>query len=121
MANKERGEVELVTTDGKTYTLRFSIDAMCHMESALGMSVIQATQELADPTKVKVTTARAALWASLCEHHPMTIQEAGELIPACGGLVKVMEAVSQAILAAFPKQKGDARPRKAAGGTGSTS
>ena len=113
MANKERGEVAFEAGD-KTYTLRFSIDAMCQMEEATGKGVVAITQEFADPGKIRMATARAALWAALHEAHPeLTLKDAGELIPAGGGLQVVLQKVSEAILLAFPKAEGNARPPKA--------
>ena len=114
MANKERGEVT-VEADGKTYTLRFSIDAMCQMEDVTGKGVVAITQEFADPAKIRMATARAALWAALHEQHPeLTLMQAGELIPKAGGLQVVLNKVSEAILLAFPTTEGTARPQKAA-------
>lgn len=113
MANKERGEVT-VEANGKTYTLRFSIDAMCQMEEATGKGVIAITQEFADPAKIRMATARAALWAALHEQHPeLTLMQVGELIPEFGGLQVVLQKISEAILLAFPKAEGNARPLKA--------
>lgn len=115
MANKERGEMSFVAGD-VTYTLAFSIDAICHMEEATGKGVIALTREFADPSKISVSVARAALWAGLRENHPgITLQQAGELIPAAGGLAVIMEHVAAAITAAFPRPDGKSRPRKAAG------
>jgi len=120
--NKHRGEVEF-EADGKTYTLRYSIDAICEMEAATGRGFFAVTQELSDANAMQLSTVRAVLWAGLREHHPdVTLKEAGDLIVKAGGIMVVIGLLSQAITLAFPEteQDGKSRPRKGAG-TGTSS
>lgn len=120
--NPVKGEVSF-PVDDKTYILQFTIDAICSLEAENGKGIIGLISELQDPSKVSLTLARQMLWAGLQEHHPeITVKEAGELIPAAGGMMSVMRMFEKAFKAAFPELKeGDARPRKAGGlknGTG---
>lgn len=123
MSNKQRGEVSLKAGD-ESYILRYSIDAICVMEGELGKGFAAIAGELSNPDKISITLARAVLWAGLKEHHSdITLKEAGELIPAAGGLTSIMFVISEALTHAFPdneKKTNAARPQKEAG-TGSAS
>jgi len=101
MANKERGETTLTVGD-QTYTLRLNIDSICQMEAELDRSFGSIILELADPSEMRVATARALLWAALLEHHPVTVKEAGELMLKAGGVVKVLTVLSEAVKQSFP-------------------
>lgn len=126
MANPHKGEVELVAGEER-YTLRFSIDAICSLESSTGKGLPALIGEISDPDTMSVARLRDMLLAALAEHHPdITLKQAGELIVPAGGFIKVFEKVSEAIAVAFPaadpaapKEKG-ARPPKGPrqGGTG---
>ena len=123
MANKQRGEVSFKAGDDN-YTLRYSINALCVMEGEVGKGFAAIAGDLSNPDKISFTLARAVLWAGLKEHHSdITIEEAGELIPAAGGLTAIMFVISEALTHAFPdneKKTNASRPQKEAG-TGSLS
>ncbi len=111
MANPHKGEVELKAGD-ETYVLRYSIDAICDLEERLGKSFPVLASEMADPTKFSVGLVRNVLHAGLCEKHPdISVKQAGELILSAGGLIAVMEKVSAAFAAAFPKSEASGTPR----------
>jgi hypothetical protein len=110
MSNPHKGEVALEAGD-KTYTLRYSIDAICSMEAALGKGFPAIAAEMSDINKMSVTVVRQVLHSGLQESHPdLTLKDAGELILSAGGALKVMAKVTEALGAAFPDAKKDAKP-----------
>ncbi|MGY3359745.1 hypothetical protein ACVWZK_006408 [Bradyrhizobium sp. GM0.4] len=120
--NPHKGEVELKAGDA-SYTLRFSIDAVCSMEESLGRGFPAIVTDLADETKMSISTIRHVLHAGLLESHPeMTLKEAGELILTAGGAAVVLGKISDALGKAFPAAEGKTQadpprgPRRA--GTG---
>jgi hypothetical protein len=113
MANPNKGEIAF-DVDGKRYTLRYSIDAICSLEAEAGKGMVALIGELQDPSKMSLTLARQVLWAGLLEHHPeLTVKEAGELIPAAGGLMKIVSLFNEAFEANFTQAEGKQNPRKA--------
>lgn len=109
MANRHRGTVEF-RYDGKTYTLSFSINAMCELEDLLGDSFGDMMAKAQDPTKVSMKTVRAMFWAGLRDHHnEMTIQDAGHLMTEIG-LTEAGELVAKAFAAAMPEAAKAAGP-----------
>lgn len=112
--NPVKGEVSFVA-DERTYTLKFSIDAICALEAETSKGIIALTTDLQNPEKMTITVARQILWAGLREHHPdITLKEAGELIPLAGGLSAIMALTAQAMSSAFPRSKEPgSRPQKA--------
>lgn len=122
MANPHKGEVAF-DADGKRYVLRYSIDAICQLEAETGKGIVALISDLESPERMSVTLARQVLWAGLTEHHPnITVKDAGELIAAAGGLVRIVSLFGEAFAAAFPQPEGKQNPRKAgspkASGTG---
>lgn len=123
MGNPHKGEVELKAGDS-TYTLRYSIDAICRLEAQIGKPFGKIAMDMTDDNTASVTLARALLHAALFDRHPeITVEKAGELISECGGVVAVMNKVSEAIVLAFPPQEasGTARPLKVLRKAGQTS
>lgn len=114
MTNPHKGEVGF-DVNGERYLLRFSIDAICALEEETKRGIVALVSDLQNPEKMSITLARQVLWAGLQENHPgLTVKEAGELIPAAGGLAAVVGMFGEAFSAAFPQAKDDsARPRKA--------
>lgn len=112
--NPHKGDVVL-QAGSESYTLRFSIDAICHLELTTGKPFARAAAEMASPETVSMTLARHLLHAALLDHHPeISLKEAGDLIPAAGGLGKVTVLVFDAFRRAFPEASGTARPPRAA-------
>ena len=119
MANPVRGETAF-EADGKTYTLRFSANAICEMEEALGRGIGVIGQEMGSMETARLTTVRAVFWAGLRDHHPdIDLKAAGDLVMAAGGIVGALALISKAFELAFPvaKTKG-ARPPRGRAGTG---
>lgn len=111
MANPHKGEVELKAGD-ETYILRYSIDAICALEKRMGKSFPVIAGDMNDPEKFTVGLVREVLYAGLEENHPeLSLKDAGELIIAAGGLVGVMQVVSEGFAAAFPKTEASGTPR----------
>jgi hypothetical protein len=110
--NPHKGEVELKAGE-QTYTLRFSIDAICSLEAMSGKPFAVAAAEMADPAKASMTLVRMLLCAGLQERHPeLSLKDAGELIIPAGGMGKVTEKVFEAFALAFPEASGTTRPPK---------
>jgi hypothetical protein len=77
-ANPMKGEVSFEAS-GETYTLQFSIDALCVLEEKLDMSVGKMAAKLADDPRLSFL--RTVFWGGLQANHPkVTVKEAGDLI-----------------------------------------
>lgn len=99
MANKLRGEVGF-EADGKSYTLAFSINALCQMEDRIGVSVADVGTALSG--KRRYSTLRSLFWCALCDYHPgLTEQDAGRIMAAIG-TNKADALVAEAFKLAFP-------------------
>ena len=106
MANKERGEIDLVA-GGKTYTLRMSINAVADMENLLDKGINDILAMVRDPTDFRIGTWRVLLWGALREFHKLTLEEAGEIM-GVAGVEQVVAKIGEALAAAFPEAKDDA-------------
>lgn len=75
MANAEKGEVDLKIGE-KTYTLRFTRNAMAEVEAVFGGRPFNLL--MADGS---VSAIRALLWGGLRKHHPaIDLLQAGDLM-----------------------------------------
>ena len=121
MANANRGEVEF-TAGGKTYTLRYTTNALCELEDALDCGLPEIVERVRDPKSVRLSTVRALVWAGLREHHPdITLLQAGTLVGEYG-MMETLQKVGVAFERAFAGREGGGRPPAAApqSGTGSS-
>ena len=100
MANRERGEVELVA-DGKIYILRLSINAVAEIENYLDIGVNDIIAMLQKPGDFRVGRWRVMLWGALREFHPCSIEEAGEIMGIVG-VDAAIDSLTAAMQAAFP-------------------
>lgn len=102
MANKEQGHVQLQAGE-QTYTLVLDMDAMVALEEHFSTPSHDATWDeiSVKVQKGSVRIVRALIWAMLQRHHPGTsLVDAGHIIDAAGGIMKlekVMRAVSRAM------------------------
>lgn len=96
MANPHRGEVELKAGE-KTYTLSFTINAVCELEAALDKPLMDVVSDMG-----RLMTIRAVLWAGLRHHHKVTLEEAGDVMQAAGAPATA-EAINLALSRAFPQ------------------
>lgn len=126
MGNPHKGDVSFAAA-GETYTLRFSVDALCELEEATGKTIVVLASDLGDASKVSMGLLRKVIWAGLRDHHPgVDLKAAGELILAAGGVSAVMAHVGKAFALAFPEPEGDAGgdqnpPKPGRNGTGPAS
>jgi hypothetical protein len=106
--------------------MRFSANALCELEDAIGMGVNAVATQMSDPSTMRLTMVRTVFWAGLRDHHPdITLHQAGEIITDLS-LTKAMELVSKAFELAFqdnskahPQKPGQKSPAiSAAAGTG---
>jgi hypothetical protein len=112
MANRERGEVDLVV-GGETYTLRMSLNAVAEIEGLLDKGINEIAAMVRDPTDFRISTWRVLLWGALREFHKVSLEEAGEIMGRAGVDV-VVDVVGEAMQAAFPEAKAGAEnPQKA--------
>lgn len=112
MANPHRGSVSLQAGD-RTYTLSYSTNALCELEDRTGKTIQVLANALNSPEGVSLKMVRDLVWGALRDHHEgADIQTAGGIIDTAG-LPDVMEAIGQALRAAFPDAKGGRNPRKA--------
>ena len=102
MTNRFKGEVPLQCGD-IVYTLRFSANALCELEDALGMGINKIVASMADPDTMRMKTMMTVVWAGLRERHPdITLAQAGEIITDIG-LTRTMETVNEAFVLIFGK------------------
>jgi hypothetical protein len=106
MANGERGEVALVAGE-RTLTLRMSINAVAEIETYLDKGINDLVEMVRNPADFRISTWRVLLWGALREHHPCTIEQAGEIMGEAG-VNAVVAALGTAMAAAFPEAKGAA-------------
>jgi len=125
VANKFKGDVSFESGE-KTYTMRFSANALCEIEEALGMGINTVSNLLADKETMRLKMVRVVFWAGLRDHHPeTTLHQAGEIITDLS-LGEAMLLVSKAFQLAFqdnsqahPQKPGQKSPAtKSAAGTG---
>lgn len=96
MANDVKGEVGFVA-GGKTYTVKFSTNAICEAENILRKSIVQIMADIS-----WLSTRRVLLWAALQPKHPgLELADAGELMDALGP-TRSIEVLTEAFNAAFP-------------------
>lgn len=126
MANRQRGEVEVRGSDGVTRTFRLGSGAICHLEEALNLDVMELFRQL-QSGKMRLSMIREFIKASSLDKPDMSMtnEEAHQVIDACG-VLPLIDAMTDSILATFnvkKEQKGANPPkparRKAAAGAGS--
>lgn len=128
MSNPHRGDVAF-EAGGKAYTLRYSANAICELETAFDKGFIAIATDMAawekNPRLMRLGAIRTLFWAGLQDHHPDIDQKvAGELVLELGGIEKAADLIMEALKLAFPEAaaKVGARPPKRGGaGTGSRS
>lgn len=109
MANPVKGEVAFEAA-GKTYTLSYSVNALCALEEAAGEGVTQIAARMGDPQGLRLAMVRSLFWAGLRDHHPeVTVEECGRLMDGVG-LDKAGELVGRAFVLAFPQARTSGRP-----------
>jgi hypothetical protein len=111
MTNPTKGEVTF-EANGQIYTLKFSVNALCRLEAETGKGFPKLLTELSNLDTVSITLLRNLTWAGLQEHHPhVSINLAGDLIVAGGGMSIMLEKISKAIESGFPSPPSVAIPQ----------
>jgi hypothetical protein len=114
MANPERGQVALEAGD-KTYTLKFSTNAIRQAEAVSGKTFGKLCDEM---ELVGLDAMCVLLWAGLKQSHEgFTLDDAGDLVDELEPL-EMIGKINEAIELAYPKTakvgQAKASPRKAA-------
>jgi len=116
LANKNKGEVSFEANE-RSYTMRFSANALCELEDVLNMGVNDVAEQMSKPKNLRIKTVRGIFWAGLRDHHPeITIQKAGDIIQDIS-LPRCLELIGKAFNLAFqdstkvrPQQPGSVVP-----------
>lgn len=102
MANPFRQEHKIIGESGRTYSLKYSMNAVVELEEALRMPISQFTQ-LAHNFGVR--EARALLWAGLLhKQKDLTIEQAGDILEDIG-LEKASKEAAEALGEALNPKK----------------
>lgn len=100
MANPNKGEVEFKGSDGKTYTLSLSINALCELDEALGVDDV--VNKLVATGKVTLKQYRTMFFIALRQHHKDIVDE-----KAAADLVivgQMMQLLTKAIMLTNPSE-----------------
>jgi len=90
---------------GQRRSLRFDFNALCALEEESDISILEIGKTL-EAGSFKISTIRTILRAGLLHDNPkLTLHEVGAMIDLAS-LPTIMEAVTEAITAAFPDDKG---------------
>lgn len=111
MANKNRGEVELASKEtSEKYLIRVSTNALCEIENFVGMGIksffktIQSREDAGGTMSMR--ELRAVICAGLRYKQPeITLEQAGDIIDACG-FSESVTAVVDAITLQFAPDDG---------------
>lgn len=125
MANRDKGEID-IQVDGTTYRLIMDINALIELEDLYSTpeKEVRFAELIPHLMRGSLRHIRAAVWASLRAHHPeMTVEDAGRLIQAAGGLAGFAQHLKQLMNTTGPDARdatelsgGARRPRKAQAG-----
>lgn len=86
---------ELQVTDDTTYKLSMSCNAMIAVEEKVGVGFPKILLDLAEPDNIKIAMVRALFWGCFRDNHPeVTIEQAGDLMMAHGGLGPTIETIT---------------------------
>lgn len=109
MANPHKGDVAF-EAEGRSYTLRFSANAIVALEDCIDKPISEISALLGDVTSLRMKNVRAVFWAGLTDHHPdVTAARAGQIIDAVG-FGRAVELIGLAFSRAFPDTSGEANP-----------
>lgn len=96
--NRARGEIALPGTD---YVLRYSINALCDVESEAGLNLPQVFAEMEGGKTPSFSILRALLWAGLRETSPkLTVRDAGNILGEVGA-GEAGRVIGEALVAAI--------------------
>lgn len=110
MSNPHKGEVGF-EVDGAQYTLLFDYNAVCELEEEFDVDA----EKLVDAIGNRAANIRRVFRIGLKRHHPMSNEEAGDIIFAIGP-DRAGELITEAFNRAYETPEKGARPRKAGRG-----
>lgn len=115
MANKMRGDVPLNVGD-KKYTLCFDHGALIELEDQLDVGIVAISNELqswqGNPDRIRLKWIRALLYVGLKKHQPaITLEDTNEMLGYATQGPQVMEAIGDAMAAAFGTTSKETDPR----------
>jgi hypothetical protein len=103
---------------GTTYSLSFSMRAMCALEDALNRTAPDVVVELikagSDAKTLRMKTLLVVLWVMLRDNHPEIDEDGASDIATAAGVMATLVAVAAAAAAAFPPPKKGAQPKEEA-------
>ena len=112
MANRLKGVVD-IEAGGKLYAMVCSINALCELESTETDATAALAAVMSPGGAGRITRLRTVMRCLLSDHHPeLTLKDVGAIMTDIG-LVASFEAVSKAVMLAFPeraKEDDDAGP-----------
>ena len=112
MANRERGEVE-VLVEGRAYTWRLSLNGLCALEARTGQKFGDVLRDL---DTLSLRALRDVVWQALQEYHATefpTVESAGDFIDRLGGMFVAVVKVRELFEVNQPREP--ARPPMPAG------
>lgn len=123
MSNIQKGELAF-TAGGTSYTLHFSVNALCVLEGATRMNASAIAAMLSDPAQVGMTTIRTLFRCGLSDRHPeLGDIEVGRIMTEIG-TTEAMRLVGEAFGLAFPAaedgEEDAGPPRAPTAGTAAT-
>ncbi len=128
MVNKSRAEVEVKGASGKTYVMRFGSGALCQLEEALGVDVMEMAESFSKG-KVKFTVIREFVKSGVLGDESVSNDAAHDIIDDVG-VLPLIKAITSSLMLTFnvdtETSKDAANPSrparvKAAAGSGSSS
>lgn len=95
--------------DDKEYVLVYDLNALADLEEATGKTIaqlgemMQKAEGTGGTAGIGLKESRALLWAGLQHHHSrITVRRAGDLLGDLVQMRPIMQAVGEALAAAFP-------------------
>lgn len=108
--NPHKGDVAFEAGE-RSYTLRFSTNAIVVMEDHFDMGVNKISALLSDADNLRIGHVRAVFWAGLTDHHAgVKLQEVGPIIDAIGQ-ARAVELIALAFTRAYPEAEAQANPQ----------
>lgn len=102
-----RKPVGMLTVDGKIYTLKFDFQLMANLELELHAPWKEIAANLNDISKLGMSDWLAMFFCALRPHHPeMSLEAAGDLMDAAGGLAVVAPELANTMMRDLPAVNG---------------
>jgi hypothetical protein len=109
VANRWKGEIGF-EAEGKRYTLMYSINALCMLESEFSDVSADIGALIGGKSGKRMTTLRTVFWAGLSDYHPeLSKKEVGDIMTSLG-FMPSLNKVTEAIVLAFPEMAAGVDP-----------